>query len=683
MTSAPPCPPCWICGEPGRRPRFSLRGETLLSCPGCGLVHRWPLPSPDGRLKEVRTRENVPSEYAQKQLESKKPLRRWQLRRIQELSPAGKILDVGCGFGFFLQEARQAGWEVQGIEVSPPEQRYAAGTLALPVQDKPLEEAGLPDDSFDVVTLWEVAEVVADPWKMFSEAFRVLKPGGWLWLRANNARFHLPALWWEQRPPLSWLGLRPGIFHLYGFSPASLEQALRRKGFQNTSSLPSPATAGDPYGQGGLLGPLAVRAGKFAATALSQILYGPTGQVLSPAFVTRAQKPRRNPLIVHLITRLESGGSAENVVYSAQKVSPARYDSLLMAGPSARPTPLLRNAHLPIPELRREIRPWEDFKTLLSLRRRFKALAPRIVHTHTSKAGVLGRWAAFFARVPCIVHTPHGHVFYGYFGPLKSRFYAWLEKITARITHRLAALTDGEREESLAWGVGHRDQWRVVHSGVAWDETAVRDREALRRSVRERWGMPPQSLVVGTVCRLEPVKGAKHLAEAARLLLSGPSLSEKPLYFLFVGDGAERPAVEKIRASLPSPARLILAGHQTDVLPFMAAMDVYAQPSLNEGMGKTLIQAQALGLPIVASRVGGVPDAAPENVSALLVPPADPTALAGAIEKLLKDPALARQMGERGRAWVAEPVEGHPRFSVERMVFLLEKLYDELLYGKS
>src|SRR5262249_18582223 len=158
---------------------------------------------------------------------------------------------------------------------------------------------------------------------------------------------------------------------------------------------------------------------------------------------------------------LDRGGSAENVVHSVEEASPTLFNAVLACGKTELPTETLKREPLLIPELRREISFKNDLKALRKIHRVLRAYRPAILHSHSSKAGFIGRWAGLFAGVPHIVHTPHGHVFYGYFGRLKSFFYALLEGFTAPTAERLIALTEGEKTESLRWGMGKAGQWRV------------------------------------------------------------------------------------------------------------------------------------------------------------------------------------------------------------------------------
>jgi glycosyltransferase involved in cell wall biosynthesis len=267
-------------------------------------------------------------------------------------------------------------------------------------------------------------------------------------------------------------------------------------------------------------------------------------------------------------------------------------------------------------------------------------------------------------------------VLYGYFPPGRTAFYAFLERTAAWVTDRLVALTEGEKRESLAAGIGRPEKWSVIPSGVSWDDDIYERRRLFRFRVRQSLGLPENARVAGSVMRLEPVKGPAVLAAAAEILLK----ARPDLHFVFVGDGAERPAVEAVRGRLKDPSRLLIAGHRDDPFLLMTAMDVYVQPSLNEGMGKTLVMAQAMGLPVVASRVCGIPDVVREGETALLVPPDDPTALAAAMGSLFADEPLRERLGAAGRARVTTPgPDGTTPFGVDRMVRLLEALYAQVL----
>ncbi|MFA5162506.1 MAG: glycosyltransferase family 4 protein [Elusimicrobiales bacterium] len=383
--------------------------------------------------------------------------------------------------------------------------------------------------------------------------------------------------------------------------------------------------------------------------------------------------------VAHIITRLEAGGSTANVLASARTGETVLICGRTEAGALRTAVPA-GTAVWEIPMMRRSVNPALDFLAFLKIALLLRRVRPDIVHTHTSKAGILGRWAAFASNMTlprscraAVVHTPHGHVLYGYFGGLKTFIYAVAEKIAAPVTDALIALSSGELEESLSAGIGSREQWVVIPSGVDFPPPE-REAAILRagRKIRAEHGIAENDIIAGTVARLEPVKGVRYFLEAAKLVRASAR-------FMIVGGGSEREFLERRCAELGLAEKIIFAGHRDNPLDWMAAMDIYIQPSLNEGLGRTVIEAQFLRKPVAGSNVCGIKDIVKEGVSGFLVPPADPSALAGAVDKLAADAGLRRAFGEAGRAAVIRPDEnGLPYFSGQAMARNLDRLYGKL-----
>lgn len=373
--------------------------------------------------------------------------------------------------------------------------------------------------------------------------------------------------------------------------------------------------------------------------------------------------------VVHIITRLDKGGSAENTLATCHRLDPKKYDVTLIYGHSTYTTQTHAFSTIQVPTLVRNISPVNDLKTFFALARHLKFLRPDIVHTHSSKAGFLGRWAARYAGIKNIIHTPHGHVFYGYSGSFKNFLFVLIEKFSAIACDRLVALTEGERRESLGFGIGRAEKWSVIHSGVEEKPAPAKERKTID-------GIPENHLVAGTVARLEPVKGVRYFIESIPEIIKSAGI---PVFFVIVGDGTLRKELESLAASLEINHRVLFAGMKDNVSDYMSAMDIYIQPSVNEGMGKTIVQAMSLWKPVVASNVQGIPDLVINNITGLLVPPKNPEAIAHAVTKLIRDPQLQKNLGERGSAFVNETIDGFPRFSTGRMLFLLDKLYSKVL----
>lgn len=369
--------------------------------------------------------------------------------------------------------------------------------------------------------------------------------------------------------------------------------------------------------------------------------------------------------VLHIITRLDVGGSTEGTVLAATRLPRPEFLCSLISGRTTDPPPGLAESlgragvsWIQIPHLRRAMSPLADCRALWTLWRLIRRMPADIVHTHSSKAGFLGRLAARAAGAPHIVHTPHGHIFDGYFSAMATRLFSLLERLAARWTDRIITLSDQEARDHLARGIGRPGQFVTIPSGVELDAVST---------------APPARLVaggpvVGAVARLVPVKGLHHLLDAAPAVLRGCPETR----FLLVGDGEMRPALEEQARALGLTDRVTFTGFREDVPSVMGGMDVVVLPSLNEGMGRVLVMAMALGKPIVATRVGGVAELLAHGEAGLLVPPRDPRALAEAITTLLQDPSRARSLAEAGRRRAS-------RYSAASMLDALAKLYREVV----
>ncbi len=404
-----------------------------------------------------------------------------------------------------------------------------------------------------------------------------------------------------------------------------------------------------------------------------------------PALVFRS-KVNKHIKVIHIITRLDMGGSAQNTLLTALNHDPQRYSVSLIKGSTHESamteaeTQLVRDRladgrkHgievIDLPSLVRRISPFNDIKAFISIVRFLRRSRPDIVHTHTSKAGVLGRLAAWTARVPIIIHTPHGHVFYGHFGRSLSRIFLQMEKLLGRITHHQIALTLEECNDYLGLRVSKHSNTTVIHSGIDLHRFSKGAKQRTRK--RKELRIPPDSLVIGYVGWLIPIKGVTYLVSAmAKVAGKYP----KSLLVL-VGKGDDKGEEEiKLkeqveRAGLADKVRFL--GWRPDVDEVISCFDIFVLPSLNEGMGRVLVEAMAAGLPIVASRVGGIPDLVIDGKNGLLVPPADASALEKSICTLLKDKAQRKRMGEAGKK-MCRP------YSAEAMVEQIDDLYTELL----
>ena len=279
----------------------------------------------------------------------------------------------------------------------------------------------------------------------------------------------------------------------------------------------------------------------------------------------------------HVITRLTMGGSSENTVLTIEDLARAGYDSTLILGPESEP-PVVDDARrrgcriVEVSALGREVHPLRDLAAVGQLWRGFRRARPSIVHTHTSKAGFVGRLAARLAGVPVIIHQPHGHIFYGYWSPRKTALFVMLERVAARWTDTIVTLTPREVEEHLQRGIGRREQYAVVPSGVP--TAALRDAAPARQAARDRLGLGHDAFVIAGVGRLVPIKGFDLLVTA----LAEIATRVPDAHVLLIGDGEERAALENHAAALGVAARLHITGATTEVMDALAAADVLAAP---------------------------------------------------------------------------------------------------------
>jgi glycosyltransferase involved in cell wall biosynthesis len=288
------------------------------------------------------------------------------------------------------------------------------------------------------------------------------------------------------------------------------------------------------------------------------------------------------------------------------------------------------------------------------------------VHTHSSKAGLLGRAAARAARVPHVVHTQHGWSIRVQTSPAVWMAYRLVERVLARATDRIVVVAALDRATGLAHGIGRPGQYTVIRSGI--DVAAFSNSASRRREARERLGLPRDAAVVGTVARLAPPKDLESLLHGFAAVAA-----ERPAARLvLIGDGPRRAEAEAMVRALGATDRVVFAGPRRDVPELLPAFDVMVLPSHHEGLPRTIVEAMATGIPVVASGVGGIPEVVVDGTTGLLVPPGDPAALASAVERVLDDPALGLQLVDRARTLVGE-------FDAAAMVRRTEALYEELL----
>lgn len=366
--------------------------------------------------------------------------------------------------------------------------------------------------------------------------------------------------------------------------------------------------------------------------------------------------------VMRVITRMNVGGPALQAVELMRGLDTGLFDQRLHTGvvePGEADYLDLRAADISphrTPALGRSVRPGDDARAIAALVTEMRRFRPHIVHTHTAKAGMLGRAAAVLTRVPARVHTYHGHLLHGYFSPAKTRLVVAAERISAGMTDRLIAVGAQVRDDLITAGIGHPEQYVVVPPGVSLGP--LPDPATARRSL----GIPGDGPVVAYVGRLTRIKRPDRLVGVARQVRR--LLPETR--FIVCGGGD---AVAEIEAAAKTfDGMFTLLGWRADVETVYAAADLVVLTSDNEGMPVSLIEAGMAGLPCVATRVGSVEEVVRHGETGLLAHRGT-YELTHHIVRLLRDEPLRRKMGDEARAWTTR------RFGPERLVSDIGEIY--------
>ncbi len=381
--------------------------------------------------------------------------------------------------------------------------------------------------------------------------------------------------------------------------------------------------------------------------------------------------------VLRIFSRLNIGGPSLHVILLSAGLRPLGYDTRLVVGrESPREGNMLELAASKnvvcerMAGLGREIVPLQDLRALFGLTRLMRRWRPDVVHTHTAKAGLLGRVAALAAGVPIVVHTYHGHVLRGYFSPAKTALFRWLEARLAGHTNALVAVSESVQQDLVALGIAHPGKIRVIPLGL---ELLPLAGELPRGVLRREAGIPEDAPLVGMVGRLVPIKDVPTFLRAACLVRA----ARPEARFALVGDGEERPALERLARELGLDGAVSFLGWRHDLAPVYGDLDLVVNASRNEGTPVALIEALAAARPVVATRVGGTPDLLGDEERGRLVAAGEPEALARAILETLSGAEAARGRAQAGRDYVLA------RHSSQRLVRDVDALYRELRMRKA
>jgi glycosyltransferase involved in cell wall biosynthesis len=378
--------------------------------------------------------------------------------------------------------------------------------------------------------------------------------------------------------------------------------------------------------------------------------------------------------VAHIITRLELGGAQQNTLYCCANHDREKFEIVLISGVGgyldAEAKKIKNCKTYFLYELKHAIYPWWDFAAFWKLAAILKQEQIQIVHTHSSKAGFLGRWAARLAGVPCIVHTVHGWGFFKDQFFLTRFLYQTLERWTAPITDTMIVVSRDNEIEGLFHEIGRKKQYSVIHSGIIPQNYVLSSTNA--RKARHMFN-PQNRPCVLVLSNFKKQKSPLDVVETAKkLVLKVPSV-----LFLWAGDGPLMPRVKEAIEQEGLSKYFKLLGWREDVAELLAASDVMFLASLHEGLPRVVLQTMAAGKPVVATAVNGTPEAVQQGVTGYLTRPHATNKMAETLAKILMNKTLARKMGKAGQ----KSLKG--TFLMDKMLLEIEKLYGALIARKS
>jgi glycosyltransferase involved in cell wall biosynthesis len=378
--------------------------------------------------------------------------------------------------------------------------------------------------------------------------------------------------------------------------------------------------------------------------------------------------------ICHVITRLDLGGAQQNTLHSVRNHDRNAFRVELVAGGGGlldADARSIRDAEIRlVPWLLHRIAPVRDAIATARLTAHFRRTGPDLVHTHSSKAGILAREAARRARVPAVVHTVHGWSFNDWQSVWRRRLYVALERRAARRTDAIVVVAEADRVRGLRHGIGEAGRYHVIRSGI--DVDSFRPRPGDRERARRDLGIGDGEILVGTVANMKPQKAPLDFIDAAERILR----EEPRARFAFAGDGPLRVEVERAIEARGLTEAVRLLGWVRDPRAVLHALDVFLLTSRFEGLPRSVLQAMATGVPVVATAVDGTPEVVADGETGLLVPPGDPEPMAAAVVRMIREPALRRRCTSGAR----DRLTGS--FDVHIMVRDLDGLYRGLLEGR-
>lgn len=386
-------------------------------------------------------------------------------------------------------------------------------------------------------------------------------------------------------------------------------------------------------------------------------------------------KAKHKLKICHLITRMIIGGAQENTLFSCRGQIENGHEVTLATGPTSGPEgKLLEEQNIDglkveiFPNMIRALNPVKDFKAYLDLKRYFKEQKFDVVHTHASKAGIIGRAAAWAAKVPAVIHTVHGPAFHRYEKAWRNKLYISAEKFAAKRCHKIVCVADAMTKQFLDAGISQAAMYQTVYSGMNLDDYLNLNED---QSLRIKYNIPEDAIVIGKIARLFELKGHEFLIQAAKRLID----KNDKVHILLIGDGLLRSEIENEIKKLGIENNFHFSGliPPRDVPKHTAAMDIVCHLSLREGLPRAVVQGLAAEKPVVAYNLDGAPEVVYNDETGYICPAESVDEVTMALEKLVNSEELRRKLGKAGRKMVAE------KFAWQKMVDDLELVYAKQL----
>lgn len=385
---------------------------------------------------------------------------------------------------------------------------------------------------------------------------------------------------------------------------------------------------------------------------------------------------RKTIKVLHIITKFAVGGAQENTIFTCSMLNKNLFDSSILCGTEKDEEGNLINAakykKIPlffIPELVRRTNPVKDIIALIKIKKLIQMGKFDIVHTHSSKAGILGRIAARIAKTPVIIHTAHGWNFHDFMNAPQKNFIVLCERIAGKFTDKIILVTKEDIKKGLKEGIENRDKYIVIRSGIDLEQFNPRNCNV---ELKRELGIKKEEKVIGTVARLSPQKNIKDFVKIAHKV-SGTLKNTK---FLVVGDGKERKSIEATIKEMHLEEKVYITGLRNDIPEIFSIFDVFVLTSLWEGLPRTVVEALACGVPVVANAVDGVKEIIRDGDNGYLVRPKDVDSAAKKVIQILSN----RDTAERIRS---KTMKGLEEFSIKKMVSSIAKLYTEFVWTKS